>query len=169
MVICLSLYPQSFERAAFDSLFYQTTEKCGGVLKGQDALKFFMQSGLPQQTLIKLWDLCDLDKDGGLDKEEFAIAMHLARLAVSGTQLPEKLPLTLVPESKLVHFQYSAVGKENWANFQTTLTPAKQSASTTNTPPVSNAAPSQQNSLANVVLLCFIYLCVSVMVFIFCC
>ena len=138
-------------------------------MKGQDALKFFMQSGLPQQTLIKLWDLCDLDKDGGLDKEEFAIAMHLARLAVSGTQLPEKLPLTLVPESKLVHFQYSAVGKENWANFQTTLTPAKQSASTTNTPPVSNAAPSQQNSLANVVLLCFIYLCVSVMVFIFCC
>ena len=37
------------------------------------------RSGLPVDTLRQVWNLSDIDRDGQLDSDEFAVAMHLTR------------------------------------------------------------------------------------------
>ncbi|KAI6239576.1 BMA-ITSN-1, isoform a [Aphelenchoides fujianensis] len=77
-----------------------------GFLSGEQARPFFMQSGLPPQTLgqassfdfflfdcsLQIWHLADLTHDGKLDRLEFAIAMKLVRNALSGIEMPRNLP-----------------------------------------------------------------------------
>ena len=43
-------------------------------------------------------DLSDVDKDGQLSMEEFAIGMHLVESAKSGKPLPPVLPANLLPQ-----------------------------------------------------------------------
>lgn len=58
-----------------------------------------MKSMLPNSVLGKIWKLADVNKDGMLDLEEFALAMHLIRVKLEGHDLPGKLPDHLVPPS----------------------------------------------------------------------
>ncbi len=51
---------------------------------------------------FQVWKLSDVDKDGMLDDEEFALAMHLINIKLDGHDLPEDLPLHLVPPSKRI-------------------------------------------------------------------
>jgi hypothetical protein len=44
-----------------------------------------------------VWDLADLDQDGRLDLDEFAIAMHLCTRRLAGDPLPAVLPPSLHP------------------------------------------------------------------------
>ena len=39
----------------------------------------------------------DIDGDGLLDDEEFALAMHLIHIKIEGHQIPEELPSHLIP------------------------------------------------------------------------
>ena len=50
--------------------------------------------------LGKIWKLSDVDMDGFLDAEEFALAMHLVKIKSDGHDLPSELPKHLVPPSK---------------------------------------------------------------------
>lgn len=59
-----------------------------------------VKSKLPNSVLGKIWKLSDIDKDGLLDEEEFALAMHLIRVKTDGHDLPAELPPHLVPPSK---------------------------------------------------------------------
>lgn len=59
-----------------------------------------VKSKLPNSVLGKIWKLSDIDKDGFLDEEEFALAMHLISVKVDGHDLPTELPSHLVPPSK---------------------------------------------------------------------
>jgi hypothetical protein len=61
----------------------------------------FLQSGLLQDQLAKIWSLSDLDQDGRLDIEEFIIAMRLTYDTINGTALPDILPEHLIPPMKL--------------------------------------------------------------------
>ena len=58
-------------------------------------LKFFLKksqiisgemikSKLPNNVLGKIWKMADVDKDGLLDADEFALAMHLINIKVDG-------------------------------------------------------------------------------------
>ncbi|KAJ8357680.1 hypothetical protein SKAU_G00204740 [Synaphobranchus kaupii] len=47
-----------------------------------------------------VWDLSDIDKDGNLDKDEFAVAMHLVYRALEKEPMPSSLPPSLIPPSK---------------------------------------------------------------------
>lgn len=58
-----------------------------------------MKSMLPNSVLGKIWKLADVDKDGMLDLEEFALAMHLIHVKLDGHDLPAGLPQHLVPPS----------------------------------------------------------------------
>ena len=51
-------------------------------------------------VLGKIWKLSDVDMDGFLDSEEFALAMHLVKIKSDGHDLPSELPKHLVPPSK---------------------------------------------------------------------
>lgn len=64
-----------------------------------------VKSKLPNNVLGKIWKLSDLDKDGYLDNDEFALAMHLIEVKLGGYDLPTELPDHLVPPSKRIIFE----------------------------------------------------------------
>lgn len=59
-----------------------------------------IKSKLPNSVLSKIWKLSDIDCDGFLDIDEFALAMHLINVKLDGCELPTVLPEHLVPPSK---------------------------------------------------------------------
>ena len=71
-----------------------------GKISGAAARKEMVNSKLPNKVLGKVWKLSDVDKDGMLDEEEFALAMHLIGIKQDGHDLPTELPNHLVPPSK---------------------------------------------------------------------
>ena len=48
----------------------------------------------------KIWKLSDIDKDGLLDTDEFALAMYLIDIKLQNHDLPSELPDHLIPPSK---------------------------------------------------------------------
>lgn len=65
-------------------------------------MPFFGNSNLPEDILATIWDLADITKAGRLNRDEFAIAMHLIRQqrnSPDARALPETLPLNLIPPS----------------------------------------------------------------------
>lgn len=88
------------EKAHFDSIF-ATVDKAGfGVINGDQAVTFFTNAQLPEETLAHIWDLSDIDSDGQLTKDEFAVAMYLVRQQRSKKEpLPQTLPPALIPPS----------------------------------------------------------------------
>lgn len=58
-----------------------------------------LKSKLPNSVLSKIWKLSDVDCDGFLDVEEFALAMHLINVKIDGNELPPVLPDHLIPPS----------------------------------------------------------------------
>ena len=59
-----------------------------------------MKSRLPNPVLAKVWRLADVDQDGMLDADEFALSMHLINIKLDGFDLPDDLPSHLIPPSK---------------------------------------------------------------------
>ena len=49
-----------------------------GKVIGRDMANFLVQSGLPRPQIARVLELCDLDGDSFFDRDEFAVAMHLA-------------------------------------------------------------------------------------------
>lgn len=50
--------------------------------------------------LGKIWKMADVDRDGMLDSDEFALAMYLISLKIDGFDIPNELPRHLVPPAK---------------------------------------------------------------------
>ena len=70
------------------------------VLVGNLAREEMIKSKLPNSVLRRVWALSDIDKDGMLDRDEFAVAMFLVDHKLKGNDIPETLPERLVPPSK---------------------------------------------------------------------
>jgi len=71
-----------------------------GKISGAVAKTELVKSRLPNSILGKVWKLSDLDHDGMLDVDEFALAMYLTGLKMDGFDLPNELPPHLLPPSK---------------------------------------------------------------------
>lgn len=91
------------EKAKFDSIYDSIDKTKRGYITGEEAVPFFSQSNLSGDILAQIWDLADINSEGQLNKDEFAIAMYLIRLQRAqrdGTNvLPATLPPNLVPPS----------------------------------------------------------------------
>lgn len=86
------------EKAQFDGIFETVDTAKLGLITGDQAVSFFMKAQLPEETLAQIWDLADIDADGQLSREEFAVAMYLVRLQRSGKEpLPQVVPPALIP------------------------------------------------------------------------
>ncbi|KAJ5963883.1 Calcium-binding EF-hand [Penicillium vulpinum] len=86
------------EKAQFDSIFETVDTAKLGLITGDQAVAFFMKAQLPEETLAQIWDLADIDADGQLSREEFAVAMYLVRMQRSGKEpLPQVVPRALIP------------------------------------------------------------------------
>lgn len=71
-----------------------------GKINGAKAKEEMLKSKLPNTVLGKIWKLSDVDKDGYLDADEFALTMHLINIKISGHDIPQTLPAHLIPPSK---------------------------------------------------------------------
>ncbi|KAF2128837.1 hypothetical protein P153DRAFT_317222 [Dothidotthia symphoricarpi CBS 119687] len=89
----------SQEKASYDNLFKGVDTMGRGFITGEQAVRFFSDSGLPEDILAGIWDLADINSEGQLSKDEFAVAMYLIRQQRKGDQLPTTLPPSLIPPS----------------------------------------------------------------------
>jgi hypothetical protein len=80
--------------------FYLSINSCHSFLLISAAKSEMVKSKLPNSVLGKIWKLSDIDKDGLLDADEFALAMHLINVKLDGHDLPSELPDHLLPPSK---------------------------------------------------------------------
>ncbi|XP_057270766.1 EH domain-containing protein 2-like [Pezoporus wallicus] len=90
------------DKAKYDEIFYGLAPT-GGKLSGRRAKGWMVTSNLPSSVLGRIWKLSDVDRDGMLDDEEFALAGHLIGAKLEGRGLPADLPPRLVPPSKRRH------------------------------------------------------------------
>ncbi|KAF9104840.1 hypothetical protein BGX29_001181 [Mortierella sp. GBA35] len=70
-----------------------------GRINGSTAKSYLISTGLSMEVLAKVWRLADWDSNGYLDKNEFAVAMHLIRAVENGDEgvLPDTLPRAMIP------------------------------------------------------------------------
>ncbi|XP_015917697.1 EH domain-containing protein 1 [Parasteatoda tepidariorum] len=87
------------DRFKFDAIFNRLNP-VDGKISGAAAKQEMVKSKLPNTVLGKIWKLSDIDKDGQLDMDEFALAMHLINVKLEGHDMPQELPEHLIPPSK---------------------------------------------------------------------
>ncbi|KAH7073927.1 hypothetical protein BKA63DRAFT_416407 [Paraphoma chrysanthemicola] len=87
------------EKSSYDNLFKGVDTLGRGFITGDQAVRFFSDSGLPEDVLAGIWDLADINSEGQLSRDEFAVAMYLIRQQRKGDQLPTTLPPSLIPPS----------------------------------------------------------------------
>ncbi|KAI1883029.1 hypothetical protein AGOR_G00241030 [Albula goreensis] len=87
------------EKGKFDGIF-ESLSPVNGLLSGEKVKPVLINSKLPLDVLGRVWDLSDIDKDGHLDRDEFAVAMHLVYRALEKESVPSTLPASLIPPSK---------------------------------------------------------------------
>ncbi|XP_063238176.1 epidermal growth factor receptor substrate 15-like 1 isoform X2 [Bacillus rossius redtenbacheri] len=87
------------ERAKYDQLF-DSLQPLNGMIPGNKVKGLLLDSKLPVETLGKIWDLADMDKDGMLDRHEFMVAMHLVYKALEKYTIPSVLPPELMAPPK---------------------------------------------------------------------
>lgn len=71
-----------------------------GKVSGESAKGVLLKSKLDYETLGKVWNLSDIDQDGYLDEDEFAVAMYLCHQIMEGVVLPDSIEPNLIPPSK---------------------------------------------------------------------
>ncbi|KZT74249.1 hypothetical protein DAEQUDRAFT_807913 [Daedalea quercina L-15889] len=88
------------DKAKFTKIFYANTPR-NGVLTGAQARDLLLKSKLPQETLLRIWDLADVSRRGVLDQGDFTIAMYLVQARMSGLlkSLPSSLPAALYAQA----------------------------------------------------------------------
>lgn len=81
----------------FAALFERQPLQSGQLLSGEQARQIFEKSGLPNETLGRIWQLADTEQRGALVLTEFVIAMHLLTSMKNGAlrALPSILPAPL--------------------------------------------------------------------------
>lgn len=87
------------EKASYDNLFAKVDTTGRGFITGEQAVHFFSDSGLAEDVLAGIWDLADINSEGQLSRDEFAVAMYLIRQQRNKdrTALPSALPANLIP------------------------------------------------------------------------
>ncbi|KAI5693118.1 hypothetical protein M8J75_009008 [Diaphorina citri] len=97
------------ERLKYETLF-ESLQPQNGFIPGNKVKGVLMDSKLPTDTLGKIWDLADMDKDGCLDRHEFIVAMHLVYKALEKFAIPATLPPELLPPAKRKALEHNKVG-----------------------------------------------------------
>ncbi|KAF9437935.1 endocytosis defective- protein [Entomortierella beljakovae] len=85
---------------------FQSLNPVGGYITGVQARNIFMSSGLHVAKLGQIWDLCDIDKDGNMDFDEFCLALRFMYASINNeiSDIPQSLPPHLIPQSKAHYF-----------------------------------------------------------------
>lgn len=91
------------DKESFDQIFSTLDTEDRGFITGDQAVGFFGNARLPEEVLAQIWDLADINSEGRLNRDEFAVAMFLIRQERTKRDardvLPPTLPPNLVPPS----------------------------------------------------------------------
>ena len=91
------------DKAQFDGIFARVDPQNRGFITGDQAVTFFSNARLSEEALAQIWDLADINSEGQLNRDEFAVAMYLIRQQRAKRDgrdvLPQVLPPNLVPPS----------------------------------------------------------------------
>ena len=87
------------EKSLFYKIFETYDVEKTGNLDSATAVEIFRKSGLNRSDLEHIWNLCDTNNSGNLNKQEFALGMHLVYRRLNGEVLPNTLPPSLIPSS----------------------------------------------------------------------
>ncbi|XP_053325816.1 epidermal growth factor receptor substrate 15 [Spea bombifrons] len=87
------------EKTKYDAIF-DSLNPVNGFLSGEKVKPVLLNSKLSVDVLGRVWELSDIDRDGLLDRDEFAVAMFLVYSALEKEPVPMSLPSALVPPSK---------------------------------------------------------------------
>lgn len=90
---------KSEDKAKYDAIFDSLNPE-NGFLSGDKVKPVLLNSKLPVDILGRVWELSDIDHDGMLDRDEFAVAMFLVYCALEKEPVPMSLPPAVVPPSK---------------------------------------------------------------------
>ncbi|THD24605.1 Receptor Mediated Endocytosis family member [Fasciola hepatica] len=83
-------------REDWDRIFLSLNPE-NGRLTGGAVKQHMLASQLPNSVLRQVWALSDVDNDGHLNSDEFALANYLIKLILEGNELPSRLPTHLLP------------------------------------------------------------------------
>ncbi|GBP65692.1 Intersectin-1 [Eumeta japonica] len=86
---------QPHEHAKFAEHF-RNLNPINGMVTGEQAKRFMLQSQLPPPILGQIWSLADTNADGKLDLKEFSIACKIINLKLHGIEIPKSLPPSLI-------------------------------------------------------------------------
>ncbi|KAI0203052.1 hypothetical protein F4808DRAFT_449381 [Astrocystis sublimbata] len=88
------------DKAKYDQFYADLDKTNKGFITGEEAVPFLSQSKLSEDALAQVWDLADINSEGRLNKDSFAVAMYLIRQQrTKGGPLPTSLPPNLIPPS----------------------------------------------------------------------
>jgi len=93
-------------KASYDVKFHALSLLAGKASGGQ-IMNVMLQSGLQRDTLSAIWNLADIDGDGKMDHEEFALCMYLIDHVQKGLKVPPTLPMRMVPPGKRKMLEFS--------------------------------------------------------------
>ncbi|KAF9084492.1 endocytosis defective- protein [Mortierella sp. GBA35] len=93
------------ERQKYAEIF-TSLNPINGYITGVQARQIFMNSGLHVVKLGQIWDICDIDKDGNMDFDEFCLALRFVYASINGeiSEIPASLPPQMIPASKAHYF-----------------------------------------------------------------
>ncbi|RWS31493.1 hypothetical protein B4U80_12908 [Leptotrombidium deliense] len=89
----------ALDKATFDEVFQALDTDVDGFVSGSDpeVKSMFIRTGLPQNVLAHIWNLCDVKQNGQLNSEQFALAMYFINQSKFGIELPASLLPEMVP------------------------------------------------------------------------
>jgi len=88
------------DKLKYDQFFVDLDKTNKGYITGEEAVPFLSQSKLSEDILAQIWDLADINSEGRLTKDSFAVAMYLIRQQrTKSAPLPVSLPPNLIPPS----------------------------------------------------------------------
>jgi len=107
------------KKQEYDQKFYSLSLTDGKASGGQ-VKQIMLQSQLSNQILGRVWQLSDIDKDGSMTDQEFALCCYLLELVKSGNPLPQQLPDEYIPPL----FRHQVLKQRQQALKQQTQTPS---------------------------------------------
>ncbi|KAI9310829.1 hypothetical protein BX666DRAFT_2003015 [Dichotomocladium elegans] len=119
------------EKQRYREIFQAWNSPGSTYMPGQVAREVLVQSGLPEQDLMRIWGLVDKSNRGSLDEDEFGIAMHIIYRRLNGVEIPSVLPNELAPPSSVL--------KKFVLGYQSTASPPPAPARQEYHPPVQDS------------------------------
>ena len=131
----------------FEGLFKAAVGETSTTMSGEKAREILLRSRLDGDSLSHIWTLADTTRSGQLHFPEFALAMYLCNLKMTGKTLPSTLPSNIQNEvSSLVDIINFSIAEGDGASKSSANAPEFTRTNTATPPAILQPQPQQSNS-----------------------